>query len=141
MLTKFMLWGIVFSGLAVAFGAFGAHLIQPALAELDPVPKAVPPMEIYKTAVEYQFFHGLALIITGFLYKQRNSQMVKNAGILFILGIPMFSGSLYAMVLGKLMHNDLDFLGPITPLGGISFLLGWILLAIAFSTKVHTSRS
>jgi uncharacterized membrane protein YgdD (TMEM256/DUF423 family) len=141
MLNRLVFWGIVLAGLSVVFGAFGAHLIQPILAELEPVPKKTPPMEVFKTGVEYQFFHAIALIVTGLLYKQRSNRMVKNAGLLFILGIIMFSGSLYVITIGNLLDRNFSFVGPITPIGGLSFIVGWVLLAITFGSKSHTSRS
>lgn len=133
---RFILWGTILAGLAVAFGAFGAHLIAPALAELEnPNIKQTPPIQVFQTGVQYQFYHALALIVTGLLYRQKNNRHVKNAGLLFAIGILLFSGSLYIITIGYLMHRNFGFAGAITPLGGISFLIGWGLLAANFRKR------
>jgi uncharacterized membrane protein YgdD (TMEM256/DUF423 family) len=108
------------SGLSVAFGAFGAHLL---LERLQP-----NELEVYKTAVSYQMYHGLALILVGLLLKSKPSKNLANAGLSFIFGIFLFSGSLYLITIGKLTHNDFSWVGPITPIGGIAFMLGWGLM-------------
>lgn len=138
MLTKTIFWGILLAGLAVIFGAFGAHVIHPYLVVLDIDPVKTPPMEVFKTGVEYQFFHALALIITGILYKQKPTRMVMNAGYIFLIGILLFSGSLYVITIGYVMQRDLSFVGAITPLGGVAFIIAWGLLAYTFSKKTHT---
>ena len=133
---RFIFWGTVLAGVAVLFGAFGAHLIGPMLAELEnPNVKQTPPLQVFQTGVQYQFYHSLALILTGLLYRQKNNRHVKNAGLLFILGIILFSGSLYFITMGYLMRRNFGFAGAITPLGGISFIIGWILLAASFKKR------
>lgn len=131
-------WGIILAALAVVFGAFGAHIIQPYLAVLDIDPKKTPPIQVFKTGVEYQFYHALAIIITGILYKQKPTRMVSNAALIFMIGILLFSGSLYVITLGYVMQRDLSFVGAITPLGGVAFIVAWGLLAYTFSKKSHT---
>jgi uncharacterized membrane protein YgdD (TMEM256/DUF423 family) len=135
MSVKFIFWGIILAGLAVIFGAFGTHLIAPYFADLPPEPKVTPPMEVFETGVRYQFYHAMALIVTGLLYRQKSTRQVKNAGILFLLGVIMFSGSLYFITLGHLVHRDFKFVWPITPLGGLSFIIAWGLLAMTFRKK------
>ena len=130
---KFVFWGAILCALAVLFGAFGTHVIAPYFAEIPPNVKQTPPIEIFHTGVEYQFYHALALILTGLLYRQKNNRHVKNAGLLFIIGIILFSGSLYFITIGYLMRRNFSFAGALTPLGGISFLIGWILLAVNFN--------
>lgn len=133
---RFIFWGTVLAALAVAFGAFGTHLIAPMLAELEqPNVKQTPHIQIFQTGVQYQFYHSIALIITGLLYRQKNNRHVKNAGLLFILGIILFCGSLYFITVGYLMRRNFGFAGAITPLGGISFIIGWILLAASFKKR------
>ena len=120
-------WGTVMSGLAVVLGAFGAH----ALSErLEP-----PALEIFKTGVQYQMYHGLALVLTGILLKSKPSKNIANAALSFIIGIFLFSGSLYFITIGKLTNNDFKWIGPITPLGGIAFMVGWGLLVYHQVTK------
>lgn len=133
--TRFIFWGTILAGLAVLLGAFGAHIIAPFFAEIPLNVKQTPPLEVFHTGVEYQFYHALALIITGMLYRQRSNRHIKNAGLLFILGIILFSGSLYMITIGYMMHRDLSFIGAITPIGGISFIIAWILLAFNYNKK------
>jgi uncharacterized membrane protein YgdD (TMEM256/DUF423 family) len=135
MSTKFIFWGIVLAGLAVLLGAFGAHILSPIFAEMQPEPNAPPPMDAFRSAVQFHIFHALALILTGLLYRHKGTRHVKNAGILFLIGIILFCGSLYFITIGHVLHRSFKFVGPITPLGGISFLVGWILLAISFHKK------
>lgn len=102
------------SGLsAVALGAFGAHGLQGKLSERM--------LEAYQTAVQYQFIHTLALLAVALLilkYESRRSLVIAACG--FLAGIIMFSGSLYLMALG-----GPRWMGPVTPLGGLSFMVGW----------------
>lgn len=135
MSTKFVVWGCILAALAVLFGAFGTHLVEDELKILNEPEK----IRFLNRGVQYQFYHSLALILTGVLYRQRNNRQVKNAGILFVIGIIMFSGSLYFMTLGILVHRSFDFVWPLTPIGGISFLIGWVLLALSFDKKVSAS--
>lgn len=139
--TKFVFWGMVFAGLAVAFGAFGAHLLQPYLVNTDLEFGKTPPMQVFQTAVQYQFFHAIALIITGILYRQRPTRHIKNAGLIFIISTILFSGSLYILTMGYATNNDFSFVGPLTPIGGIGFLIGWTLLAVTFSEKSSSRKS
>lgn len=133
--TKFIFWGAILACLAVILGAFGTHLIAPYLLELQPASKKTPPMDVYETGIRYQFFHALALIITGILYRQKPNRHVKNAGLLFIIGIFLFSGSLYLITIGHMVRRNFTFVWPITPLGGISFIVGWVLLAFNYRKK------
>ncbi|MBX6395493.1 MAG: DUF423 domain-containing protein, partial [Alicyclobacillaceae bacterium] len=82
---------------------------------------------IYQTGVHYQFFHSLALVLVGLLSERLAATgWVAGAGALFVAGIVLFSGSLYALSL-----TGVSMLGLVTPFGGIAFLLGWLLLAVA----------
>lgn len=107
--------------LSVAMGAFGAHALKGHLPE-----NAV---NIFETGVRYQFYHVFALLATGILYQNFPNTFIKWAGILFILGIVIFSGSLYLLTIIKgTALIGYDWVGAITPLGGLSFILGWIFL-------------
>jgi uncharacterized membrane protein YgdD (TMEM256/DUF423 family) len=108
------------SGLAVVFGAFGAHALSD---RLEP-----PAIEVFKTGVQYQMYHGLALILTGILLKSKPSKNIANAAVSFIIGIFLFSGSLYLITIGKITNNEFSWIGPITPLGGLAFIIGWGLM-------------
>lgn len=104
---------------AVVIGAFAAHGLKQTLA---------PEMlEVVKTGVQYQMYHALVLLLVGLWLSHKPAAFgLKASGLAFILGILMFSGSLYALALGAPR-----WLGPITPLGGLCFLIGWLLLLTA----------
>ena len=105
--------------LAVIVGAFAAHGLKKVLA-----PEMI---EVVKTGVQYQMYHALALLVVALLLIHKPAAAgLKACGWAFILGSLMFSGSLYALAMGA-PH----WLGPVTPLGGLCFLVGWILLAVA----------
>jgi uncharacterized membrane protein YgdD (TMEM256/DUF423 family) len=102
---------------AVAFGAFGAHALK---ARLDDYA-----MGVFQTAVQYHFYHSLALLGVGILaLSQPQTVMLKSSGWLFLIGIAVFSGSLYILSI-----TGLRWLGAITPLGGLAFIGGWACLA------------
>jgi uncharacterized membrane protein YgdD (TMEM256/DUF423 family) len=111
--------GSFLMALAVAFGAFGAHIVQEMLTP--------DRFAVYQTAVQYHFYHALGLLIAGILSLWiRESNWLKWSGIMMLSGIVVFSGSLYILTL-----TDTGCLGMITPFGGLAFILGWIFLAIA----------
>lgn len=101
---------------ATILGAFGAHRLKGEISE--------PLMHAYQTAVQYQFYHTFALALAALLIAQFGvSRLFLASGVLFISGIILFSGSLYGLAL-----SGLKWLGPITPLGGLCFILGWVFL-------------
>ena len=110
--------GAVLGFLSVAFGAFGAHALKPFLHERNRLAS-------FELAVEYQFYHALAMLLTGALMQHFGSFRLKYAGIFFLLGILFFSGSLYG-----LCFSGLGILGPVTPIGGVMLLVGWSFLAV-----------
>jgi len=108
----------VLLAIAVSVGAFGAHGLKPHLSsEL---------MEVYKTGVEYHFYHALGLLLVGVFALHKPGVYLKWSGILLTTGIVLFSGSLYVMAI-----SGIKWLGAVTPLGGVSFIAGWILLFLA----------
>ena len=110
--------GSVLMFLAVGIGAFGAHGLKNILS---------PEMkEAYETAVRYQVYHSLALFVVAWMSSKMPSRAVSMAGCCFLIGILLFSGSLYALSLSGIRR-----LGIITPLGGLAFLVGWVSLFIA----------
>lgn len=110
--------GAVLAGVGVALGAFGAHgLKNRVAADLLPV---------WDTAVQYHLVHALALLAVAWANTRFPGALVQFAGIAFLAGIVVFSGSLYVLVL-----TGTRWLGAITPLGGLAFLTGWGALAIA----------
>ncbi len=119
-MKNFLFLGSVYAFLGVAFGAFGAHALDKRLLALGTV-------EIYKTAVHYHLIHAVALILVALLYDRlRDKTKVNACGGLFAAGILIFSGSLYLYAVSKTLMWAL-----ITPIGGLCFLAGWALLALA----------
>lgn len=110
--------GAVLAGLAVALGAFGAHGL----------PEGLPPERVatYETAARYHMYHALALVAAGLLALRRPSPVLRAAAAAFGLGLALFSGSLYLLVL-----TDTPALGLVAPFGGGALIAGWGLLAWA----------
>ena len=118
---KFLVTASVLGALAVALGAFGAHGLK----------KIVPAETVatFQTGVQYQMYHVFALLATGIVFERFPNKLMRWAGTAFIIGIILFSGSLYALTLLKATDTvGLNGIGIITPFGGISFILGWLLL-------------
>lgn len=103
--------------LAVALGAFGAHGLRGKLDDYA--------MGVFETAVQYHFYHALALLAVGIIaLSQPQTAMLKSAGWLFLLGTVIFSGSLYVLAI-----TGVKWLGAVTPLGGLALIAGWACLA------------
>ncbi|PWI58298.1 DUF423 domain-containing protein [Sulfoacidibacillus thermotolerans] len=119
MSSSFLILGAVFAFLAVAFGAFGAHALRSRLSDER--------LAVYQTGVQYQMYHALALLaLSVIIPRVADPNLGIFAGRLFVLGIFLFSGSLYVLTLsGKRSF------GAITPFGGVAFLLGWVLLVLS----------
>ena len=117
----FMKIGIIFCLLSVIIGAFGAHGLSSMIGDK---------VDIFKTGVQYQIFHSLALILTGILARVFSLDL-STVGYLFIIGIIIFSGSLYIISLYKY-----SFLGMITPVGGLFFIIGWLVLYYKISNLI-----
>lgn len=117
----FIIAGAINGFLAVALGAFGAHALEERLSERY--------LAIWETAVQYQMFHAIALIAIGILMHPNllgASGALTGAGYAILLGIVIFSGSLFVLAL-----SGVGILGAITPIGGVAFLVGWVLLIVA----------
>lgn len=113
--------GALSGALAVALGAFGAHGLKPHLSEYQ--------LGIWEKAVLYQFVHTFALMLIAVLMLQQGvSPTLRTAGALFAVGILLFSGSLYVLALRDLLPFPAGWAGPITPIGGLCFIAGWITL-------------
>ena len=115
----FLLLGSVNAGLAVILGAFGAHGLK---AILEP-----SALSVFQTGTQYHFYHSLALLLVGILVFHFPGRRLIWAGYLFALGIVLFCGSLYGLSIFKWR-----VLGPVTPVGGLLFILGWGLMALNF---------
>lgn len=114
-LTLFM--AAILGFLAVAIGAFGAHGLKASLS--------TEMMTVYQTAVQYHFYHCLALLVVGLLMHSGIQHLsLRIAAVLFLFGVLVFSGSLYALAI-----TEIKILGAITPIGGLMFLIAWACLA------------
>ena len=115
----FLVVGAIAALLAVAFGAFGAHALKTRIA-----PELMP---VYRTGVEYHFYHALGLVLIGVAaFHLPDSAYLRSAGWAMLAGIVLFSGSLYLLAL-----TGLTWLGAITPFGGTAFIAAWALFAAA----------
>jgi uncharacterized membrane protein YgdD (TMEM256/DUF423 family) len=127
--------GASLAGLAVVCGAFAAHGLETQLAKQyagqtrsvagETVPAARKYIADFKTAAEYQMYHALGMLAVGLLMQRRPAGSLNAAGWCFLLGIILFSGSLYALVL-----SGITKLGMITPIGGLLFIAGWGAVAV-----------
>jgi len=120
-MKKFIVAGALHGFLAVALGAFGAHALKEVLDDYS--------RGIWETAVQYQMFHATAILVIGILMSSKLLGGVKQlnlAGIFFNLGIVFFSGSLYVLAI-----SGVKVLGAITPIGGVLFLAGWVLIIVS----------
>ncbi|MDE3036423.1 MAG: DUF423 domain-containing protein [Nitrospirota bacterium] len=124
--SHFLPAGAVLAGLGVAAGAFGAHGLKALLS--------VEMLAVFETAVRYQVYHALALMLTGILLDRsvasEGRTSLRLAGRLFLAGVLLFSGSLYLLAL-----SQIRWLGAITPIGGFCFIAGWGVLAWAANRK------
>lgn len=121
----FLMSGALFGGLGVALGAFGAHALKKVLEQNQR-------LDVYETAVRYQFFHALALCVVGMLIIQMPHRFLAYAGYSFIIGTLIFSGSLYILAL-----TNTRWMGALAPIGGTAFIVGWVLLFLAvWNSKV-----
>ena len=112
--------GALFGGLAVIFGAFGAHALKKILSEAQ--------LKSFETGVKYQMYHAIVLLFIGSSFSNPNQFMSWS----FIIGTFLFSFSIYGLVLSDAKGKKMRFLGPITPLGGLLLVVGWIMLLVEF---------
>jgi uncharacterized membrane protein YgdD (TMEM256/DUF423 family) len=108
--------------LAVILGAFGAHMLKALVSTSS--------LEIWQKGVEYQFYHVFALLYLSTFARYKN-KLIGFSFLFFTVGILLFSGSLYVLALKDIYHFSASFIGPITPIGGLFFILGWISLFLA----------
>lgn len=112
---RFLVIGAILAGVGVAAGAFGAHALKEILD--------VPMLQVFDTATRYLMYHAFGLCIVSWAIDRYPGQRLEKSGWFFILGILLFSGSLYMVSLA-----GIRWLGAVTPIGGLAFLAGWILL-------------
>jgi len=122
--------GAGFGGLSVLLGAFGAHSLKDHLTEQK--------LATFQTGTQYMGYHALALILVGLLvlnFGEPGKQALKKVGIFFTTGIFLFSGSLYALA-----FDGPRFFGPVTPFGGLFFMIGWFTLMV-IAAKLLKAKS
>ena len=114
----FIITGAFFGMLAIIFGAFGAHALKKILSNDQ--------LKSFETGVKYQMYHAIVLLLLGFNFQYSTSAMYWC----FTLGIVLFSFSIYGLILSDAKGKKLKFLGPITPIGGLLFVIGWLLILL-----------
>ena len=127
---KFLIAAVVLSGLAVAAGAFGAHVLQRITSDNKII-------QGYQTAVQYMGWHAMAVLIIAILMNgDFHRQWLKRAGYCMLAGIFLFSGSLFAITSLKIQGSGLTkAIGPVTPAGGLLLITGWLFLLFALLKK------
>lgn len=113
----FIITGTLFGMLSVIFGAFGAHALKNILSDND--------LKSFETGVKYQMYHAIVLLIIGF-----NGFNSAITYWFFTIGILLFSFSIYGLVLSAAKGKKLKFLGPVTPIGGLLLILGWLFILL-----------
>jgi uncharacterized membrane protein YgdD (TMEM256/DUF423 family) len=118
-----IIFGAIFGFLAIFLGAFGAHLLQKKLTKEQ--------LQSFETGVKYQMYHAIVLLVLGF---QLNTEVSIDNYIVysFIIGVLLFSFSIYGLVISSANNKKIKILGPITPLGGLFLALGWGLLVYKY---------
>lgn len=112
--------GALYGSLSVIFGAFGAHALKGVLI--------ADKLQSFETGVRYQMYHALLLLLMAYIFSFR-TKAEKYMAWSFVIGVFLFSFSIYLLALNQLMNVSLSFLGPITPIGGLLMIIGWLLLA------------
>ena len=118
MVASWFAMGAVAAGLGVALGAFGAHGLKGWVSE--------DLLAVFETGVRYHLVHALALLAVGWASSRWPGSLTNAAGVLFVAGLVLFSGSLYVLAV-----SGIRWLGAVTPLGGVAFIAGWVCLALA----------
>ncbi len=121
----FLMIGSILGALSVMIGAFGAHALRNTLTSNGR-------LETFETAVKYQFYHVFALLIVGMLLSRIDHKLLHYSGYAFIVGIIIFSGSLYILCL-----TNVGKWGAVTPIGGLFLIIGWLLLFVGIFKNWH----
>ncbi len=120
---KILIASAIFAALSVILGAFAAHALADKLT--------IAQHKTFETAARYQMYHALAMVLTALLYLHQPNKSLQYAALLFGIGIILFSGSLYTLIFLNLINIEgFKFIGAITPLGGLSFIGGWMMMII-----------
>ncbi|MGJ8665632.1 MAG: DUF423 domain-containing protein [Patiriisocius sp.] len=116
---KIVLTACILGVVTIAIGAFGAHGVKQLVTSQS--------LATFETGVRYQMYHVLALMVVGFV-NTIDAQTKKWVFVLFLLGMLLFSGSIYFLALKDVLSFNISFLGPVTPIGGLLFMVGWLRL-------------
>ncbi len=127
MRKTFLRLGSLLALVAVVLGAFGSHSLKEAIS-----PEQLNTFEI---GVRYQFYHALATVAVGLLLYSRKARFLPFAGWFFVAGVLLFSGSLYLLSVQDILNISTSWIGPVTPLGGLLFILGWAAFFISTYQK------
>ena len=115
--------GAILGALSVMFSAFSAHFLQPIMSSKD--------FYSFQTAINMEFFHSIGLMILGILGKRYPTPYINWSGIMFIVGIVLFSGSIFLLTLaGSIFDTKISMLGLVTPVGGLALFAGWVMLLL-----------
>lgn len=123
----FLRIGSLLAMLAVILGAFGAHALKEIISAEQ--------LAIFDTGVRYHFYHALAILLVDVLIHFRKTNVLTTAGWIFLAGIVCFSGSLYVLAFREVLPFSVSWLGPVTPLGGLFFIFGWLTLFLSTFVK------
>ena len=119
-----LLFAAFFGATAIILGAFGAHLLKKKLSTEQ--------LQSFETGIKYQIYHAIILLVLGFQLKE-SSTIDQYIFLAFIIGTLLFSFSIYGLVISSAKNKKIKFLGPITPLGGLFLVAGWLLLFFKFT--------
>jgi uncharacterized membrane protein YgdD (TMEM256/DUF423 family) len=136
MRKTFLRIGATLMALAVMTGAFGAHGLKDLVTAEN--------LQTFETGARYQIYHSLAILMIGILLYFRKTSLMPIAGWLFLAGIVCFSGSLYLLTVAEIANLPTTIIGPLTPIGGVLFVAGWIVLAASTfqeNEKQYRSRA
>ena len=119
-----LVFAAFFGATAIILGAFGAHLLKKKLSTEQ--------LQSFETCIKYQMYHAIILLVLGFQLKE-SSTIDQYIFLAFIIGTLLFSFSIYGLVISSAKNKKIKFLGPITPLGGLFLVAGWLLLFYKFT--------
>jgi len=119
-----LVFAAFFGATAIILGEFGAHLLKKKLSTEQ--------LQSFETGIKYQIYHAIILLVLGFQLKE-SSTIDQYIFLAFIIGTLLFSFSIYGLVISSAKNKKIKFLGPITPLGGLFLVAGWLLLFFKFT--------
>ena len=133
MKKQLIIFGGFSAAMAVALGAMTAHFLK---SKLETGLITDSNLQTFETGARYQMYHSIAILLVALLADKLNSKLLPKAGYCFMIGIVCFSGSLYLLATSNLLGlNNTHWLGPVTPIGGLFFIAGWVLLGVSAMGK------